>query len=162
MNYIQNFGGKSMSTDFNAGYGILLKFIQCFGILKFECKRRWTCVVYFIIPVLLHLDFAEFLFSTFIYMNGDWFDWKIDTAYLICFTIRLTTWYLMRRKSKMVIGLMQKFRYLSSVSTNPRSINAIVIIITFVLIAYPAVITLLASIYYEELEPFIKFVLYGS
>lgn len=150
-------------TDISSGYGMLYRLLQCFGIIKFNRKNkcRLTCILYLIIPVFLHLAFAEFLISTFVGMDKDWFDWKVDTAYVICFALGLGTWHITRRESKRVLGVIRKIQYLSR-PTKPQKMNIIVITIIAVLFTYPVLGTWLVYIYDDQLELNVNIVLYGA
>ena len=93
-------------VNFNEDYGILFVLLQYFGILPLQGQKTSKRILAFIVPVILHLHFIDYLTMTLQYVNEDWFKWKIELAWIISLAVRLLVWHTLRRKSENVINTM--------------------------------------------------------
>lgn len=161
MRDIYNFSRNLIINDSDTEFGLLSKFIRYFGIINFDHKKKHssTCFVNSIIPIILHLFFAEYLYITFKSVNEEWFDWKVDITYTISYALRLVTWHFIRLKSQIVIELIQKIQCLSK-PAKKRKINIIIVVITVIVFAYAPTITSICTIYDGELH--FSYALHGA
>ncbi|GFT83532.1 uncharacterized protein NPIL_297241 [Nephila pilipes] len=140
-------------------FGFIIQCLYILGLTDLKPRRNFEKIASYFFIIMLHLTFIDFLVMSFVSSSKDWFNWKVNSAYIVGQILYMLAWYSMRFQRKKIMPLLKNIELITK-PIMKRKINICLGVVFFhYFVFFPIVLSLLFFKDYRDL--YLDFLMYG-